>query len=102
MRPRRYLIRPLTCSDCRQQRHRRPPDPYHLRQKFLDQLQFITAGAIGALQQPAAQARPSVVRCVAGADLLRLRQKHFGVALDQVADGHTAVGNVLEAPGPYG
>jgi len=42
------------------------------------------------------------VRCVAGADLLRLRQKHFGIALDQVTDGHTAVGNVLETSGPYG
>jgi len=33
--------------------------------------------------------------------LLRLRQKHFGVAQDQVADRRAAVGNVLEAFGPY-
>jgi len=65
-------------------------------------VQLIAAGTIGALQQPAAQARLGAVHCVAGADLLRLRQKHFGVALDQVADGHTSVGNVLEASGPYG
>jgi hypothetical protein len=86
----------------RQQRHRRPPDAQHLRQKFLDQRQLIVAGTIGALQQPAAQARLGAVHCVAGADLLRLRQKHFGVTQDQVANGRTAVGNVLEAPGPYG
>jgi hypothetical protein len=39
---------------------------------------------------------------VAGAYLLRFRQKHFGVAQDQVANRRAAVGNMLEAFGRYG
>jgi hypothetical protein len=86
----------------RQQGHRCPPDAQHLRQKVLGQRKFGAAGTIGTLQQPAAQARLGFVHGVAGRDLLRLRPKHFGVAQDQVADGRAAVGNVFEAPGPYG
>jgi hypothetical protein len=86
----------------RQQRHRRPPDAQHLRQKFLNERQLIAAAAIGVLQQPPAQARPGLVPGVAGRDLVRLRQEHFGVALDQPADRRAAIGNLFEAPDPDG
>jgi hypothetical protein len=86
----------------RQQRHRRPPNTQHLRQIFLGQRQLVAAGTIGALQKPAAQARPGRVRRITGSDLLRLCKQHFGIAQDQVADGRAAVSNALEAFGAYG
>ena len=38
---------------------------------------------------------------IASAYLLRFRQKHFGIAQDQIADGRAAVCNVLEVLGAY-
>src|SRR6202034_3575467 len=74
-------------------------DPEHRREEFLRERDLIAADPVRALQQPAAQARGTIMDRVTGGDLLGFGPQRLGIAENQFADRRAVASGLLEPGG---